>query len=126
MLESSGLWHFKAIDVFLKKAQFSDSWLCIVIVCMHGGVAQVLLGNHFQSQIDSTEMRVNITRVINHPNYNGQNLDNDFALLELAAPLNLEAVAPHIQPVCLPSATNPSQYEDVDAIVTGWGTTSNG
>ncbi|CAL4182862.1 unnamed protein product, partial [Meganyctiphanes norvegica] len=40
-------------------------------------------------------------------------------------PLDLEAVGPRIRPICLPSASNPSQYENVDAIVTGWGHTKS-
>ncbi|CAL4064927.1 unnamed protein product [Meganyctiphanes norvegica] len=53
-------------------------------------------------------------------------MDNDFSLLELSTPLNLDSVDPEIRPVCLPSASNPSQYENVPSVVSGWGTTSSG
>ncbi|CAL4155522.1 unnamed protein product, partial [Meganyctiphanes norvegica] len=94
--------------------------------CTQSGVSQVLLGNHLQSQTDSAERRINVRRVVDHPSYNSRNLDNDFSLLELTTPLNLDSVDPEIRPVCLPTATNPSQYENVPSVVSGWGTTSAG
>ncbi|CAL4068337.1 unnamed protein product, partial [Meganyctiphanes norvegica] len=102
----------------------NDRWVLTAAHCTGGVATQVLLGNHYINQIDSAEMRVNIKTVVNHPYYNRTTIENDFALVELETPLDLEAVAPHIRPVCLPSAINPSQYEDVEAIVTGWGQNS--
>ncbi|CAL4196629.1 unnamed protein product, partial [Meganyctiphanes norvegica] len=85
---------------------------------------QVLLGNHHLLETDAAELRVDVKRVIDHPAY--WNIDKDFSLVELANPLDLDALAPHIRPICLPSSSNPEQYDGVPAIVSGWGTTSLG
>ncbi|CAL4063217.1 unnamed protein product, partial [Meganyctiphanes norvegica] len=61
-----------------------------------------------------------------HPSYNSAGQDNDFSLLELATPVDLESVDPDIRPVCLPSTSNPSQYEGVPSIVSGWGAILSG
>ncbi|XP_064100709.1 trypsin-1-like, partial [Macrobrachium nipponense] len=67
--------------------------------------------------------RIPVSQIIVHPAYNSNTMDNDMALIKLATPITFPADN-RIAPVCLPSASN--LYENVNAIVTGWGTTSSG
>jgi len=104
----------------------NDRWVLTAAGCTQAGVFQVELGNpHRHSMDDSAAMRFKVKRVVDHPNYNSPTpLNNDFSLLELASPVDLEKVSPEIRPICLPSTSNSSQYENVDAVITGWGYTT--
>lgn len=63
------------------------------------------------------------SQVMWHPNYDKETVDNDVALVMLAAPIIFPGDN-RIAPVCLPAPSEP--YEDVSAVVTGWGTLSEG
>ena len=68
--------------------------------------------------------RMNVEKIENHPDYNEDTTNNDFALIKLKEAVDFCA-HPHIRPICLP--TDPSEmFADVEAIVTGWGATSSG
>merc|ERR1711874_185457 len=57
-----------------------------------------------------------------HPDYNGNTLDNDFSILTLS-----EAVAftREVSPACLPSDVS-QDFAGQEATVSGWGTLSSG
>jgi hypothetical protein len=59
-------------------------------------------------------------QVIRHPNYNSNTLVNDIALLRIS---NQPTASNYIQPVCLPKSIH---HNGEDAVITGWGTTSEG
>lgn len=62
-----------------------------------------------------------IKEIIMHPEFHEQKLYNDIALLLLDEPV---AMAPHIQPLCLPPTESPElidQLEESTCIATGWG-----
>ena len=68
--------------------------------------------------------RMNVMKIENHPDYNSATTNNDFALLKLKKAVDFCA-HPHIRPICLPTDTS-ENFGGVEAIVTGWGTTSSG
>jgi len=91
--------------------------------CTEGSAAssiRVLLGEH--NIADSVYNRVDVAEIINHPNYNSQTLDNDYAILRLANPIDFTI---EVSPACLPADLS-ATYAGVLAIVTGWGTLSSG
>lgn len=64
---------------------------------------------------------VRVSRYIRHPRYSNSNGDFDYALLELAEPLNFTS---GVQPIALPSEN--AKFEDGQiAMVSGWGDTKN-
>ena len=51
-----------------------------------------------------------------HPNFNIATFANDFAIIKLATPVTF---SDRIAPICLPTAS--TDYDDVLATLTGWG-----
>ena len=81
---------------------------------------RVLLGEH--NIADSDFNRVDVAEIINHPNYNPQTTDNDYAILRLANPVTFTN---EVSPACLPADLS-NTFAGVLATVTGWGTLSSG
>merc|ERR1711910_285720 len=81
---------------------------------------RVLLGEHSIAHSDFN--RVDVAEIINHPNYNSQTTDNDYAILRLSSPV---AFTNEVSPACLPADLS-ATYAGVLATVTGWGTLSSG
>ena len=91
--------------------------------CTEGSAAssiRVLLGEH--NIADSVYNRVDVAEIINHPNFNSETLDNDYAILRLANPIDFTI---EVSPACLPADLS-ATYAGVLASVTGWGTLSSG
>ena len=91
--------------------------------CTAGSAAssiRVLLGEH---NIGDNEFnRVDVAEIINHPDYDSQTTDNDYAILRLANPVTFTN---EVSPACLPADLS-ATYAGVLATVTGWGTLSSG
>jgi trypsin len=80
----------------------------------------VLLGEHNIGDEEYT--RVDIAEVLDHPDYNSDTLDNDYAILRLA---NNVSFTNKVSPACLPAEVS-ATYAGVLATVTGWGTMKAG
>ena len=74
----------------------------------------VLLGEHNIGDEEYT--RVDIAEVLDHPDYNSDTLDNDYAILRLA---NNVSFTNKVSPACLPAEVS-ATYAGVLATVTGW------
>ncbi|NXV80044.1 TMPS9 protease, partial [Atlantisia rogersi] len=71
---------------------------------------------------DGSAVKINITRVIQHPLFNPIVLDFDVAVLELARPLVFNK---YIQPVCLPLAEQKFPVGK-KCLISGWGNLQEG
>jgi len=84
-------------------------------------VAYVTLGDHDVSKNDG-EKKVKVCGITNHPNYNSQTVDYDFAILRLCETVSFTT---DIRPACLPASSS-TNYDSRQAVVSGWGTLSSG
>ena len=66
-------------------------------------------------------LRMDVKKIVNHPDYVYLTVNNDFAMLKLQKAVDYCAY-PHIRPICLPTDTSQT-FAGVEAILTGWGTT---
>ena len=84
---------------------------------------QVLLREHRIGTSDG-EMRFNVEQIIDHPSYtSASGTGYDFSLLKLSSTIDFSNLDNKVAPACLPTG---GDFADVDAIVSGWGTTSSG
>ncbi|XP_047482981.1 venom serine protease 34-like [Penaeus chinensis] len=90
-----------------------------------GSLPEVVLGEHDRSTTSETSItrRVKVKRLWPHENYDeGTSRDNDIGLIELEEDVVFDRV--EIAPACPPEASN--SYENVDAVITGWGLDDSG
>jgi len=91
--------------------------------CTVGGYANyVVLGEHDVNNANDGQKVVRVCSRKDHPSYNSRNEDNDFSVLTLCESV---AFTNDIRPVCLPPSSG-SNYDNVNAVVSGWGTLSSG
>ncbi|XP_037084999.1 proclotting enzyme-like [Pollicipes pollicipes] len=84
---------------------------------------QVLLREHRIGTSDG-ELRFSVSQIIDHPAYSSASSSGyDFSLLKLSTTINFSALNNKVAPACLPSS---GDFVNVDAVVSGWGTTSSG
>jgi len=120
-------------QVGLLSSQFSSSPFCggtlvsnkEVLTARHctdgATAAYVTLGEHDLTRPDG-EKKVRVCSVANHPNYNQQSVDYDFAILTLCEEVSFTT---DISPACLPTSSS-TNYDNRQAVVSGWGTLSSG
>ncbi|OPJ67999.1 transmembrane protease serine 9 isoform B [Patagioenas fasciata monilis] len=95
-------------------------WLLSAAHCFnetHSEEIEAYMGTTSLNGTDESGMKVNVTRVIQHPLYNPIMLDYDVAVLELATPL---VFTKHIQPICLPTAAQEFPVGK-KCVISGWG-----
>ncbi|XP_053906502.1 transmembrane protease serine 9 isoform X2 [Cuculus canorus] len=102
-----------------------DRWLLSAAHCFNEtepGEIEAYVGTTSLNGTDGTAVRVNVTRVIQHPLFNPIFLDFDVALLELERPLVFNK---YIQPICLPLAGQKFPVGK-KCIISGWGDLQEG
>merc|ERR1719220_1436258 len=106
-------------SVFCGATVISNEWILTASHCVDGTAAseiQMLLGEH--DYWDSDEpVRMDISEIIMHPDYNSNTVDQDFALLRMANPIDW-AANPNTRPACLPEYTA-GDYDQWMSTVTG-------
>lgn len=80
----------------------------------------VRLGEHSLNSNDGSEQHINAGKIIKHPYYNDNNLDNDIMLIKLSRPATLNS---YVQTISLPSRC---PVADEPCMVSGWGNTATG
>ncbi|XP_009878884.1 PREDICTED: transmembrane protease serine 9 [Charadrius vociferus] len=102
-----------------------DRWLLSAAHCFNETNPEEIeayVGTTSLNGTDGNAVKVNITRVIQHPLFNPIILDFDVAILELARPLVFNK---YIQPVCLPLAVQKFPVGK-KCIISGWGDLQEG
>ncbi|XP_053722164.1 chymotrypsin-like protease CTRL-1 [Synchiropus splendidus] len=98
----------------------SNDWLLTAAHCILStspSAYTVYLGRQNQTGSNPNEVARNLSRVIVHPDYNNQTLDNDITLLKMETPVSFNN---YIRPVCL--ASNSSEFHNGTlGWATGWG-----
>ncbi|XP_069734093.1 transmembrane protease serine 9 isoform X2 [Phaenicophaeus curvirostris] len=102
-----------------------DRWLLSAAHCFNETEPEEIeayVGTTSLNGTDGTAVKVNVTRVIQHPLFNPLFLDFDVALLELERPLVFNK---YIQPICLPLAGQKFPVGK-KCIISGWGDLQEG
>ncbi|KAM6294770.1 transmembrane protease serine 9 [Aegotheles albertisi] len=102
-----------------------DRWLLSAAHCFNETnpeEIEAVVGTTSLNGTDGNAVKVNVTRVIQHPLFNPVILDFDVAVLELARPLVFNK---YIQPICLPLAVQKFPVGK-KCIISGWGNLQEG
>jgi len=88
---------------------------------------KVACGDHIvglgeSGPLDTNEVRLDISKVILHPDYDNPTSANDIAVIELSDPSMLTCQENAVWPACLPSRGE-TYAGNTETVATGWGTT---
>uniref|UniRef100_A0A8D2J5S4 trypsin n=1 Tax=Varanus komodoensis TaxID=61221 RepID=A0A8D2J5S4_VARKO len=96
----------------------NSQWVVSAAHCYKSRV-QVRLGEHSLTLNDGSEQYINSIKVIRHPSYNSNMLDNDIMLIKLSTPATLNS---KVQAVALPTSCVAAGTQ---CLVSGWGNTAS-
>ncbi|XP_051007496.1 cationic trypsin-3-like isoform X2 [Acomys russatus] len=94
----------------------SDEWVLTAAHCYKPQL-QVRLGEFNIHEIKGDEQFINAAKIIPHPNYDNDTIDNDIMLIKLNSPATINS---HVSTVSLPSSC-PSV--GTECLASGWGDT---
>merc|ERR1711962_1870796 len=105
-----------------------DKWIMTAAHCNLGSF-QVLAQEHqvAGNGNGADGKRHNVARVIPHPDYDDNTVNNDFMLVELAEPIDLTGTS-KARAACLPCASDIASYTaaGTNFVVSGWGALTQG
>eukprot|EP00058_Branchiostoma_floridae_P004012 XP_002589500.1 hypothetical protein BRAFLDRAFT_88359 [Branchiostoma floridae] len=96
----------------------NSQWVLSAAHCLVSGMT-VVAGEHDLSRNDGHEQSRGVERIIPHPNYNDNTLDNDIMLIKLSSPVTISS---WVSPASLPDSMVSA---GTNVIVTGWGNTGS-
>ncbi|XP_030851691.1 CUB and peptidase domain-containing protein 1-like [Strongylocentrotus purpuratus] len=100
----------------------TSQWVLTAAHCVTYYVDRVIFGNLRLSGESEYEVNAEVADIIIHPDYDGETIDADIALLRLTEPVSF---SDYVRPACLASSSNElSDYRR--CLVAGWGTISEG
>jgi len=79
------------------------------------------VANHNRNDVTSEDV-YRVEKVIIHPDYKSQPINNDIAIVILDKAIDFN---PDVQPICLPKKDK-NYYDNKSVIVSGWGKTTRG
>jgi len=102
----------------------SPNWVVTAAHCVYGdentpSIFSVKTGEYDRDVIEGSEKVYQVEKVIVHPGYNPNVLNNDIALLKLSAPV---AFNKFVSPICLPEV---GAEPGTECFITGWGKTNH-
>ncbi|KAL3205943.1 hypothetical protein MRX96_040532 [Rhipicephalus microplus] len=83
----------------------------------------VVVGEEDITKKDDTDEAIQVRKIIKHPQWNKDTMENDYALLELKTPLDFEGWHKHLMPICLPEKDQ--DFEGQNCTISGWGLTKD-
>lgn len=100
----------------------SDQWVLTAAHCCNAPDFDVVAGDFEPKKTSGNEQRIPAAKVIQHPRYSSRTMDNDFALVKLAKPVEFNSC---VGAICLPTAEDDVTGGE-KCWITGWGTLASG